>query len=279
MKMRWVLLLPVRIVMTVVCVFLIWQAIVFMRPRPRLFTVNEVKAVKAACEKVADLCAAKAAKPARIGVAHLANDPNALATSVLRDALSSRAGFQVQQGSPVQKFLKDVGRAVSEATSLDEVVNAGRRVELDVIVAGKVLAVDATNGAAQAALQVYAYDVRPGQWLVKDTVTAEYNPSLPERTWDWCKGTKPMTRVIGWLLIVVLMPWVTLFATRWALEKRDNTASFIIVSAYTVFAMALAVGLGGAPGGTAYWMKMLAAFVFAAAYSFWACERIAAREV
>lgn len=278
MKIKWLLLLPVRIAMTVLCVFLVWQTVVFMRPRPRAFTVMEVKAAKAACEKVADLCAAKAALPARIGVAHLAGDPTDLVTGMLRDVLSSRAGIQVQQGSPIQKFFKDIGNALSEATSLDEVVNAGRRVELDVIVAGKVLAVESTNGAAQAALQIYVYDVRPSQWLVKDVVTAEYNPTLPERTWDWCKGTRPITRFVTWLLIMLLMPWVTLFATRWALAKKNNTASFMIVSAYTIFAMALAVGLSGVPGGTAYWMKMLAAFVVAAAYSFWACEQIAARE-
>jgi hypothetical protein len=278
MKTKWLLLLPVRIAIGVVCVFLAWQAIVFMRPRPRPLTVAEVKAVRAACEKVADLCAKQVAKPARIGVAHLANDPRDVATTMLRDVLSSRAGFQVLQESPVQKFLRDVGRAVTEASSLDEVINAGRRVELDVIVAGKLLAADSTNGVAQAALQVYAYDVRPAQWLIRDVVTAEYDPSLPERAWDWCKGTRPLTRFVGWVLAVLLMPWATLFATRWALEKKNNTASFIIVSSYTVLAMALAVGLAGAPGGTAYWLKMFAAFVFAAAYSFWACEQIAKRE-
>ncbi len=77
MKIRWLaLLLPIRIALTLIVVFFIWQAVVFFRPRPQPLSVAELRAARAAArEASAKIRAAALAGPLRVGVAHLIGDP------------------------------------------------------------------------------------------------------------------------------------------------------------------------------------------------------------
>ena len=272
--MKWnIRSFPIKVISTVIILFLAWQLWVFLSPRPRDYSVAELNALKSVFSKTADRIAEKAPGPARFGVAGLANDQSDTATLILRTELASRKDWIVAEGSPVAKFLADVTKTVVKASSLDEIVNAGRQVELDIIVAGRIITVEKTQGeSAQAAVQLYAYDVRKGQWIVKDTVTETWYPNPVDHAMDAIRHTKRGYRITLWIVTVLLLPWITAFATHKVLERKSNLASFVLIVIYTVADMALAMALaGGVLGG----FKLLTLFVVTAGYNFWACEKIA----
>ncbi|MBA4386634.1 MAG: hypothetical protein C0404_01565 [Verrucomicrobia bacterium] len=279
MKTLLKLLVPLRMLIVVVVLFIAWQTWVYLKPRPREFSVGEIRAINNACAKIADACSEKIKKPARLGVASFADDSRDIVTFDLRAELAKRKDITVVQGSPVQKFLGDVAKAVVNASSIEDVMTAAKKVEMDVIVAGKVLKVESSNDLHQAALQVYAYDVRSAGFILKETYTGVWSPGMLEKVSNRIHKLSPAWRITLWGLVVLLLPWLTSFGTRAALEKKSNLASFLLVSTYTVITMALAVTLVGFTiSGGGQWLLFLLAFVVSAGYNFWACETIAGRE-
>ncbi len=269
---------PVRVFGGVLFIFLLWQFWVFLQPRPRALSTLEANAV----ERAVDLAVARLEPavpgPARFGVAHILNDPRDQVTTLVRMALLRHEGWTVNEGSVIQRFLSDVTEALSQATSLEEIVRAGQKVDMDVVIAGRVLAVDATNGVGRAVLQLYAYDTRAGAWLLKDDFTADWKPNVAQRTAIGLRGLSGLARLALWLGVVLVFPWVTAFATHWALDRKTNLSSLLVVSGYTLVGLLFALvlvrpALGqGLPG----W-PLIGAFLFGTIYNYWACERIAER--
>ena len=272
---KWVLIRPI---IALVVFFILWQVWVFMHARPRVYSVAEIGAVNQATEQVRDLLAQQLQGPVRFGVAHFVNDDSDRVTESIRRALASRAGWTVEQGSILKKFLEDITKAAANATTVEEIIKAGQRVEIDVFVMGQILSIDETNGVGRATVQVYAYDVRPGAWVLQKAVTSEWKPGFVNQTMGKVSGLRPRSKFILWILFVIFLPWLTYPLTHWALEKKTNVSSFVVISLYTVLDLALAVLLTGfrIVGGES-WLMFLSAFVLSAGYSFWICERIAGR--
>ncbi len=267
---RWSLL--------VVLLFLAWQAVVFLRPRPRPYLLEEARAVEAAVE--AGIAALRERLPGttRLGVVHLLDDPQDTATEALRHGLTEVPGWSVPEGSVIRRFLGGVGSAVMNATSLDEVASAGRRVDLDVVLAGRLADVSATNGTGRATLHLYAYDTRPGDWVLRERFEAQWRPHLGQRAVQQAANTvakvSPRARLLLWLGFTLLLPWGTPFVTRWGVAQGSNRASALVVAGYALLS-AVAAALLSLPSGGAQGGRLLAAALLGGVYSFWACERIA----
>jgi hypothetical protein len=278
--MKWLLkALVFRVGFGVLAVFLLWQMFVFLRPRPRPLTAVEVRAAQAVCDLAVQALVAHDSGPMRFGVAHLSGDATDGVTQLLRDALARQPGWTVEQDSVIEKILKDVGEAVARATSFEEVLTAGRRVELDMVVAGRLLALETgTDGVARASVQILAWNVKTGGWALRETFHADWKPSLLDKAKDRLGALSPTVKFVLWLLVILLLPFLTAPVTHWALEKRNNLSSFIVISGYT--ALGLALGLliaGNRVLGRGHGLVFLAAFAFCAGYNYWACERIARR--
>lgn len=272
-------ILRMKVLLGILAAFFAWQTFMFLRPRPRVFAPDEVQALSAAAKSAADRLAPEIGPQARIGVAHLGNDPLDTATTVLKTALTDRPGWRIEEHSIFQKFLTDVGRAVSQATSLEEIVRAGQKVDLDVIVAGKVVDVATTDGTTRASLELTAYDTRKGAVALRDTFTAEWRPTVLTRLARTFEGVGPLWRFVIWLGAVLALPWLTRTATVAAAGRKSNLASFLLVLVYTVLGLLLAALMTGFQLlGGGQWLRFFGALIFCAGYSFWACERIAAAE-
>ncbi len=256
-------------------VFLGWQALVFFRARPPAYTEAQQQALAATCQDFARQLAGKLnAAPVRVGVAHLFGDDRDTATTLLRAAVASLPGCRIEEQSVIQKFLADISRAVAEATSLDEIFTAGRKVELDVVIAGRVASVVAApEGGARATLALYAYDVRHGGWLVKDSFSAQWQPGVMERI----RALPLWLRLGFWALLAGLLPWLTAFATRWALEKKDNLSSIIIITCYTLADVLLALAFSVIRLGHG-WLAPALVLLLCVAWNYRACERLAKQE-
>ncbi len=282
MRFRWLsLLFPVRLALAVLLIFFLWHAWVFLRPRPELLSAAELNAlrmtVRTAAQTVRD---AKPEAHLRVGVTHFVNDPTDAVTELVRTEFDRLPDITVETGSPIQKFLRDIGRAISEATSMDEIVHAARRVDLDLIIGGRVLQTmkDPESQEARAVIQVAAYDAREGGWLLRETFEGTWQPHLGDKVTERILGLSARGRFILWLAVVLALPWATYWGTHWALQRRNNLASFILIMAYTVAGLLLAVALSGfRVVGAGDWWRMLGALIFAAGYNYWACENIAGK--
>jgi hypothetical protein len=83
-------------------------------------------------------------------------------------------------------------------------------------------------------------------------------------------------KIVGWLLGVLLLPWVTFFVIGRVAKAESNLAGAVLVLAYTLLEVALLGWLFGwsMPGPTA-WTFFAVAGLFAAAYNLFTCDWIA----
>lgn len=291
--MKWLLIkLPLRILFVTLLLFFIWQLIVFFRPRPAAYTQAEVRAIALVCDRLISEMATELDRrsndssstgqqtsPLIVGLAHLLNDPRDTATGVMRDRLNAHPRFEVHEGSILKKFFSDVTKAFSEATSLEEVLQAGQKVELDIVIAGRMLEVILLGeNKASAKADLIAWDVRAGNTLTRQTLEATWEPTWLQTPDQKLRALSAFQRLLIWLALVLSAPWLTAFATHRILERKSNAASFTLLLSYTIFGTALAVMFTRAtPGTNGYWLTILASLIITAAYSFRACERIASR--
>ena len=84
-------------------------------------------------------------------------------------------------------------------------------------------------------------------------------------------------RLGGWLVFVGVLPWVTAFATDWALGQKSNLASVLLLVVYVILGVVLAFALLGSQlAGGRDVLTLAGAFLASAGYTFWACEQVAA---
>lgn len=249
------------------------------RPRPRPLTLAEANAVEQACADVVARIRQAAPPPARVGVATFIGDDTGQVTATLKRQLAETSGYTVLTESPIRRFLADVSEAVANASQPEEVMRAGQSVSMDVVVAGRVLAIEQTNDAGRVSLQAVAYDTRPGKLAVNETMSAQWTPKWADKASASIAESSPLLRWTIWLAAVGLLPWITSFGAIWAMEKKSNAASLALILAYVVAGMALLVVLfRPALDGAGDVFKLLLALALCAAYNLWACETIAGRQ-
>jgi hypothetical protein len=83
-------------------------------------------------------------------------------------------------------------------------------------------------------------------------------------------------KIVSWLGIVLVVPWVTFFVIGRVARAESNLAGAVLVLAYTIIEAALLGWLFGwsLPGPTA-WTFFAVGAMFAAAYNLFACDWIA----
>jgi hypothetical protein len=280
--MIWRLMNPFKMtkwLLIVLALFLVWQAAVFLAPAPREYSAAERAALDETCRRAAEEIARGWTGPAtgtvvRVGVAHLVGDPEEVITPLLKARLAERPGFEVRDGSVLRNFLEDVSRAVAEATSMEEIAFAGRRVDLDLVVAGRVVDAVETPEGARASLAIYARDARNGRWLMRETVGAEWTSGQARERESARRATA--LRLVLWAAFALALPWATPFATRRAVRARSNRGSALLLGAYlAVDALAGLWAIHWTLNGPGQALAALAALLLAAAYNTLVCERIA----
>jgi hypothetical protein len=83
-------------------------------------------------------------------------------------------------------------------------------------------------------------------------------------------------RIIGWLGIVLVLPWATFFFTRLAAQRETNTAGAVLVLCYTIPELLLLAWLFNwhMPGPTA-WIFLILGGLLAGVYNLLTCDWLA----
>lgn len=263
----------------IVAGFLLWQVFVFLRPVPPSLGEAEVRAVRAAAAAFAgDMETAAPAGTARVGLVPLVGDRSGQATHELADRLRQSRRWALDERSVPQAFFQDVYRALADASNIEQVLGAGRQVDLDIIVAGRLVETHTrADGGAHAVLDLYAYDLAAGDWIVRRNYVLQWDPGWLDRTGLYVETAPWWQKILLWALVVAALPWLTPFLARWARARRSNAASTAVLALYLAAALLLAGALNGFRlAGLGDWLVLMAALVLGGAYTFWACERIAA---
>jgi hypothetical protein len=84
------------------------------------------------------------------------------------------------------------------------------------------------------------------------------------------------TRILIWMGVVVVLPWVSVPVIGWVARRDSNTVAGIMVAAYTLPLTVLLAWLFNWPFETSVgWTCILAGGLFAALYNIFVCDWIA----
>ena len=115
--------------------------------------------------------------------------------------------------------------------------------------------------------------------MVRETIRGEWQPGWMERLRISIDGWSFWWRLTAWMGFVLLLPWLTSGLTVMTVRRRSNHASAFLVLGYTTVNLVLAAFLiGFTLSGFLPWLGFIGAVLFATAYPWWVCERIAAGE-
>jgi hypothetical protein len=83
-------------------------------------------------------------------------------------------------------------------------------------------------------------------------------------------------KIIGWLLLVLLVPWASFFVIGRVAKMESNLAGAVLVAAYTLVETGILAWLfnWNIPGTTA-WTFLVVGALFAGAYNLFTCDWIA----
>jgi hypothetical protein len=83
-------------------------------------------------------------------------------------------------------------------------------------------------------------------------------------------------KIVSWLLIVLLVPWVSFFLIAWVARRNSNAAGAALVASYTIAEAILLAWLfhWSVPGATA-WTFLVAGALFAGVYNLLTCDWLA----
>jgi hypothetical protein len=261
--------------------FIIWQVALFLMPAPRQLSYAELGAVESASDAFVEELAAhiEPGHPKRFGLGHLINDGSGQATEILRLALESRSGWEVDPRSIPEAIISDIFGSVIKASSLEEITRSGDRVALDILVAGRVTEVVPTaGGTARARLELYAYDTIKGAQILHREFAATWEPNFIHKVQHGIQDAPLWQRALVWFGAILLLPWITPFLTHWAHSKKTNAASAILLAIYGLLAVLLAgVLMGFQLDGATDWLILAGALILSTGWSYWSCERIAER--
>ena len=273
----------IKILLPVALLFLGWQLVVFVRPRPEPWSQTQQRAItdmnnqavvavkKALAEEQLE------ALPLRTGVVHLLDDPDGLATDALLASLRADDTFRVDDKSVPRRFVHDISEAVKNASSLGEVVNAGRKVSLDLVICGSITEVGTINDLGFATASLHAFLPGNESALFSTTVRGDdHEDTAVDDTAD--APLSPLWLCCGFLG-VLLLPWLTAPLVYRAARQRANSVSALLLAGYLASGLA-ALAFAGLFRLAGDWLPGIVAATVAAlaGYNFWACERIAARE-
>lgn len=250
-------------------IFLAWQVVMFVWLRPREYAEPEKEALRKVCmqavERTVDALHLHKQESFTLGVTHVIKDPSGMVTALLKTNLAAVAGFQIEEKSVIRKFLEDVTDSVLEATSLEEVVFAAGKVDLDVIVCGRIEEIHEEDGIGHAVLNYHLYDVDSSRWILKERIEADSRE--PQAAWihrNW-------KRLLA-LLLIALIPWLSFPLSEKVAERNSNAASAALLAGFVAIDLLLLwwAGLFGATVAVP-----IVGIVLVLGYNLWACDFIA----
>ena len=202
----------------------------------------EKRAAAVAGEAAAAEMARRFPDSGRISLSPVLRDPHRAATDAWAEAMRDR-DREVKVGLAIQAFASDLLWAAVTSDSPRDLLQAGRRVKLDLVLGGRLTERVHSNGVADVTLQWAALDPRGTNTFQRGSVTGHWPP--PGRTatgpkrWplQWSLALRMFLLALGIGLTVV----GTLPLMDRTIEAKSNLASLAFFAALTGIGLGLTV--------------------------------------
>jgi len=201
--------LPLQsILILLATVFLVFQVWIFLSPKLRNCTREELAAIHDLSREIllTETFKNKANAGRSIGVTHFRNDPNNQVTEIVKNTIRSESILKLKEPSAFKAFVEDLFNSITKATSFEEVLQAGQKVNLDLSRHLKTKCKPCMLDTAHCVFGKTSRGVR--------TIPFVY-------------------RALLGLLLVATLPWAAPALTAWARKKKSNSMSFLLI--YSIF--------------------------------------------
>jgi hypothetical protein len=153
--------------------------------------------------------------------------------------------------------------------SADEAVARGRELGTQGVLFGTIHAFESYSSGAKIDVEVNLADVSTGKNVFSKRYSLESggNSSVVAGVQETTRSFPWFQRLLGWLILVLLLPVFTLGFIRTMIRKGCNKTNFFVLSVYTVADVVLAWLLVGAVLNS-WWTVLPFIFAVAAAFAY-----------
>lgn len=248
-----------------------WQVYEVVKPAPPPIEGARLEAVD---EATADLVHKwpQSVRGGRLIVIPFERDTTGYVTKAMRDALTRSDYLDVQAPDVTEKVLRKIEFPVSGTFDGQRALDVGQASEVQYVLTGKVERLSEVDHVVEAQIKAELWSVGGKQCLLK----WEYaqSPGTLERTLG---HVSPMRRAVGWLLIVIILPWALYPLVSLVFRLESNAANAVMLVGFITFDGVIAwAGLASDASGWAGAFLILA-IVFEAAYNAGVLNLIAGR--
>lgn len=263
-------------VLTIACVLgtlaylgtLAWREFI-----PRKPTVNAVRRDLADAvlnRAVSDL----QAQPNRIpgaALLHFRGDTTDHLTDRMRDLLDDSGVLNLVGPTLDEKLQRRLGLQVTSPDSLESAVARARGLGVPAVLFGVVRQFEGTSEGGRLMLELTLADIATKAVLFTKTYEQTWNPTMlePLLSGTPVQRSSTISRLLGWTLVVLLLPVFTIGFLRATVRRNSNRSNLGVLTLYASVATVLAVLLFGIPSGIGSILSLLTLSFLAFCYQVW----------
>ena len=264
---KWGLAWFTRIGSVALVLLLGWQCWDHFRPhKPELGAVRQGFADRIIPAMVNELRQSKGSVQ-QVAVLHFANDPTDYFTNQFRAVLEHSGSFDLRDKTLGEKIADTVGLPQTSYGSIDAALPRARTLGVQGVVFGKINSFESDGTTASLDADVCLADVSTGKILFEKRYNKDTTPftALAAALGLGGLGVPWFGRLLGWILIVVLLPVFTIAFIRTMVRKQSNLSNAFVLAVYTAAGVLLAC-LAGVSDFSSGWR--IAFFVLLAGCAF-----------
>lgn len=245
-----------------------WQE--FGPRKPEVNSLRRELAEKFVPDVLADLRTQRT-RAASVVLLHLAGDPTDHLSDRLRTALSESGVLNVREPTLDERVQRRLNLPVTSPATLDAAVARARGLGAPAVLFGSVSQFDGTPDGGRLTLELTLADIASKAVLFTRVYDYAWTPTRLENAVPALAGRKLSlaTRLLGWALVVLLLPVFSIGFLRATARRASNQANLGVLTLYTGIAAALAALIVGLPAGLTAWIALLVLTGLALAYHVW----------
>lgn len=203
---------------------------------------------------------------------HFANDPSDYFTKKLRSALEQRGILDLEDRSFTEKVRNKLNLRHSICKTDAEAIEIGKNAEIKGVLYGRIKTFESFSGGAKIDIEYTLINtisgkvVYSGEYVYDSSKSIGANLASAEMQ-EQTQSIPGYLRLLGWVLIVLLLPIFTISFIRTMLAKRSNSTNFFVLSIYTIIDTVLAFLMVGATLAST-WTVIIFCCAIAAAFMY-----------
>jgi len=231
-----------------------WQ---YLGPRkPEIGPMRKTQAQKLIPQIVEDIRISRGSVH-NAAILHFDNDPTAFFTDQLRATIEQRGILDLPNRSLIEKIRNLLNLRHSSYGTLQQALNRGNSLNANAVLFGSIHSFETYPGGVKIDIVVNLADTKTGEIIfsrryTKDTAISPVNTARIEEN---IKSVPWFKRLLGWLVIILLLPVFSISFIRIIIRKKSNAANGFVLIVYTTVDAILAYLLVGAAFHS--WLRVL----------------------